>query len=92
MNQITAQQAEYILNHGAYADDPALLGIGVTDGDGNTSTESGYYLLEIDPQEDPPPFYEAIATAQNEQAKDTRCQEFKITDTGTKTATSDDCW
>ena len=90
LNQIAAQQAEYVLNHAAYATTVTALGLGST-------SENGYYALSL-PVANTASFT-ARATATAEQSNDNRCATFEITHTGTKTAktsssanSTDDCW
>ena len=90
LNQIAAQQAEYVLNHSAYADAVADLGL-------SSVSEHGYYGLNVSATG--ATAFTATATAQGKQAGDSKCATFTITQTGAKTAknssssdTSADCW
>jgi len=67
-------------------------GIGFPDGDAATGvqTEGGWYTITIDSAD--AAGFDISAAATTKQAKDTQCLDFSIDETGTKTATTDDCW
>jgi type IV pilus assembly protein PilE len=67
-------------------------GLGYPDGDAATGvqTEGGWYTITIDKADADE--FDLTATATTKQSKDTKCLEYKLDETGTKTATSEDCW
>jgi len=97
-----AAQEKFYLGCNTYTDnlvelptvaDCADRGLGFPDGDGGTAgaqTEGGWYTITID-EADADEFL-ITATAIGRQTKDTQCLEFTLDQTGTKTATSEDCW
>jgi type IV pilus assembly protein PilE len=85
---LAAAQERFHLQHHTYASEvdsapPDGLGLqAVTDG--------GRYAVAITAAD--AATFTATATAQGRQARDTYCAEFGIDATGTRTATSADCW
>lgn len=88
--QLAAAQEKFYLQNNTYAvnnllDDAPPAGLGLS-----ATTENGYYAIAIGAAD--AAGYTATATAAGSQAADTRCATFTITQAGTKTATSNDCW
>lgn len=87
---LAAAQEKFYLQNNTYAvnnllDDAPPAGLGLS-----ATTENGYYAIAIGAAD--AAGYTATATAAGSQAADTRCATFTITQAGTKTATSNDCW
>jgi type IV pilus assembly protein PilE len=85
---LATAQERHFLQHNTYAADidaapPDGLGIPAT-------TSGGRYALAITSAD--AAAFNATATAQGRQARDTHCAEFAIDATGAKTATNEDCW
>jgi type IV pilus assembly protein PilE len=87
---VAAAQEKHYLQHDTYAGaselttaPPSGLGIPLT-------TASGRYAVAI--IEGSVKTYSATATAQADQANDTRCTTFAIDQSGSRTATNADCW
>ena len=92
LNQIAAQQAEYILNHAEYAvgNDAVRLGVGFVNGDGDLVTENEYYVIEITSDNG----FTATANINPDslQSNDSSCTEFSLDANGTKGPSGTDCW
>lgn len=95
VSDLAARQEQYYANNKTYADTLAKLGKGTV-----TTSEQGYYGLAIaaGPTGSLATSYDLTATAQGDQAKDTKCAKFKLNSQGTKTsldsasAASSGCW
>lgn len=74
---IAAQQAEFVLNHAAYASSINALGL-------QSTSENGYYQLAVTANGSSA--FAATATTAGTQTRDTECASFQITQTGAKTA------
>lgn len=88
---LAAAQEKFYLQNNTYATNsllstaaPAGLGLPAT-------TEKGYYTLSIANGANAAGF-SATATAAGGQAVDSSCATFTIDQTGTRSATSTDCW
>jgi len=86
--KLSAAQEKFYLQNNTYTtalDDAPPDGLGMP-----AVTENGFYDIAIDSAD--AAGFQATATAKGSQADDSHCTEFTIDQTGTKTATSTDCW
>ena len=92
LNQIAAQQAEYILNHSEYAveDDVVKLGVAFVNGDGDLVTENEYYLIEVSSTDGFT--VRAEINPAGLQSNDSGCSWFSLNAVGAKDASGADCW
>ena len=85
---LSAAQEKFYLQNNTYTDkldDAPPTGLGL-----QAVTENGFYDIAIDSAD--AAGFQATATAKGGQADDSHCASFTIDQTGTKTATSTDCW
>lgn len=85
---VSAAQEKFYLQNNTYTDEltdapPAGLGLAST-------TETGLYTIAVAGADDEG--YTATATATGAQAEDSHCAQFSLDETGTRAATSNDCW
>lgn len=91
--QAAAAQEKFYLQHNRYAIDDEIdeappNGLGMP-----TTTENGWYTLEIDVDDaGNPQAWTITATAAGSQATDTHCASLSFNSSGEKEATNDDCW
>lgn len=91
--QIAAQQEQFFMDNRSYTNDFQDLNYPNT---GSVTTDNGYYLITINVPTDYS--YTLTATAQGDQAGDTACKAFTLTNQGTKGAidstntATDACW
>lgn len=90
--QIQVAQEKYFLQNNSYGTLVQLVpaSLGLKSSGSNYVTTNGYYKISFLSQN--ATSYQANADTQSSQADDTHCAQFTITETGSRGATSSDCW